>query len=150
MASAARELVLDASVGIKWHLVDEEDSELAREVLRAYLVEELDLVAPEHIHYEVFNALTVASRRQRQRQTQEEAVVATDEFLQLAIPTITDDALLRAARHLTYRWGCAFYDGLYLALAERLNRPLITADQKLYNLIASHPLALFMTDYRKS
>ncbi len=150
MASAADRLVLDASVAIKWQLADEDHSDLAQELLRRYRVGEVSLIAPEHIHYEVFNALTVASRLRRPRLKQQEAVVATDEFLRLAIPTVTDDALLRAARTLTYQYGCSFYDSLYLALAERLNRPLITADQKFFNLIAAHPLALLITDYRNS
>ena len=149
MAQAADELVLDASIGIKWHLADEEHSDLAQNLLRQYRTGDVGLVAPAHIHYEVFNALLVASLLRRPRLTPEDAIAATDEFLRLAIPTVTDDALLRAARALVYRWGCAFYDGLYLALAERLNRRLITADRKLYTLVSTHPLVLWITDYRK-
>ncbi len=145
MASATNQLVLDASLGVKWNLADEDHSDLAQDLLRQYRAGEVGLIAPEHIHYEVFNALTVASRRRRL--TQEEAVVATDEFLRLLIPTVADAALLRAARTLAYRWGCAFYDGLYLALAERLNIRLITADRKFHTLIASHPLVLWITGY---
>ncbi len=136
MTSTADQLVLDASVGIKWYFADEEDNSLAREILRAYLADELGLVAPTHIHYEVFNALMVASRLRMPRLTQDDAIQAMEEFLRLAIPTITDDALLRSARTVAFRYGCAFYDGLYLALAERLNIRLITADRKLYNLVS--------------
>jgi predicted nucleic acid-binding protein len=77
-------------------------------------------------------------------------IEATDEFLELHIPTVSDDDLLRAARALAYQYGCAFYDGLYLALADRLNLRLITADRKLYELVWTHPLVLWITDYHKS
>ena len=58
--------------------------------------------------------------------------------------------LLVAAQSLAFQYGCAFYDGLYLALAERLNLRLITADRKFYDLVSVHPLVLWITDYRKS
>jgi predicted nucleic acid-binding protein len=147
MASAGDRLVLDASIAFKWHLADEEHTDLAQALLVTYLTGDVGLVAPTHIHYEVFNALMVASRLRTPRLSQQAAIEATEEFLELRIPTITDDDLLRAARSVAYEYGCAFYDGLYLALAERLNLPLITADRKCYDLIASHPLALWITDY---
>jgi predicted nucleic acid-binding protein len=147
MAQAIDELVLDASVGIMWHLADEEHSDLAQELLLRYRSGAVGLVAPAHVHYEVFNALMVASRLRRPRRTAQSAIDATDEFLRLAIPTVNDDALLRAARAVAFHWGCAFYDGLYVALAERLSLRLITADRKLHTLLATHPLVLWITDY---
>src|SRR5579883_2636948 len=98
MVQAVDELVLDASVGIKWHLADEEHSDQAQELLRRYRAGTLGMIAPTHLNYEVFNALTVASRLQRPRLTEASAIAATDEFLRLGIPTLTDEALLRAAR----------------------------------------------------
>ncbi len=150
MASAADRLVLDASIGIKWHLTDEEDSDLAQDLIFRYRTGAVGLVAPEHIRYEVFNALMVASRQRRPRLTVQSAIEATDEFLALQIPTVSDDDLLLAARAVAYQYGIAFYDGLYLALAERLNLRLITADRKLYNLVASNSLILWITDYHMS
>ncbi len=150
MAPDANRLVLDASVGVKWLLADEEDSGLAQDLLRQFRLGDVGLVAPAHIRYEVFNALMVASRLRRPRLTPQAGIEATDEFLGLRIPTVSDDDLLLAARALAYQYGCAFYDGLYLTLAERLNLRLITADRKLNNLVASHPLILWITDYHKS
>src|SRR3954466_9149080 len=100
MASAANELVLDASLAIKWHLSDEEHSDFAQELLRRYRIGVVGLVAPAHIRYEVFNALMVASRLRRPRLTPQDAIAATEDFLSLVIPTISDDDLLRAARAL--------------------------------------------------
>jgi predicted nucleic acid-binding protein len=122
MVQAVDELVLDASIGIKWHLADEEHSDLAQELLRRYRLGAVGLVAPAHIHYEVFNALLVASRLRRPRLAPQDAIAATEEFLLLAVPTVSDTALLRAARALAYRWQCAFYDGLV--------RPVIGCSQR--------------------
>jgi predicted nucleic acid-binding protein len=145
MAEAADQLVLDASIAVAWHLKDEDHSDLARQLLTALTGGELQFVAPEHIRYEVPNAITVAANRSRLSQA--EARLALAEFIDLEIPTVTDDALLVAAQSLAFHYGCAFYDGLYLALAERLNLRVITADRKLYNLVATHPLVLWITDY---
>ncbi len=145
MAAAANELVLDASLAVAWHLKDEEHSDLARRFLTAFVAGELTFVAPQHIRYEVPNAITVAAYRARLSQA--EARLTLAEFLGLDIPTVTDTALVVAAQDLAFHYGCALYDGLYLALAERIDRRLITADRKLFNLVSSHPLVVWLTDY---
>jgi predicted nucleic acid-binding protein len=139
MAEAADQLVIDASIAVAWHLKDEEHSDLARQLLHELAAGELQFVAPEHIRYEVPNAITVAAQH-RSRLSQAEAQLAVAEFIDLDIPTVTDDALLVAAQSLAFQYGCASYDGLYLALTERLNLRLITADRKFYVLVSTHPL----------
>lgn len=147
MAAAIDELVLDASLAVAWHLKDEEHSDLARQFLPALVAGELKFVAPQHIRYEVPNAITVAAFRSRLSRA--EARLALAEFHGLDIPTVTDAALVVAAQGLAFQYGCALYDGLYLALAERLNLRLITADRKLYNTVSTHPLVVWITAYRK-
>ncbi len=149
MAAATNQLVLDASIAVAWHLRDEEHSNRAHQLLDSLIAGELRLVAPQHIHYEVSNAITVAAQRREPRLSREEARLGLVEFLKLDIPTVSDDALLSTAQSVAFQYGCAFYDGLYLALAERLDIPLITADRKLYLLVSTHPLVLWIADYRE-
>ena len=58
-------LVVDASVVVKWHLRDEEFVDLALRVLQDYQDGRIDLLAPDHVRYEVPNAIRVAVSRSR-------------------------------------------------------------------------------------
>ncbi len=139
MTQASEALVLDASVAVKWHLVDEEYAEQAIRLLTAFEDGRLSFVAPEHIRYEVPSAITAATRGRQPRLTEEQGREAINEFLALGIRLVGDDELVRAAYPLAHRHGCAFYDGLYLALAERLQFPFLTADQKLFDRVGHLP-----------
>ncbi|MBW1669419.1 MAG: type II toxin-antitoxin system VapC family toxin, partial [Deltaproteobacteria bacterium] len=54
--SGVEKAVVDASVVVKW-FVEEEGSEEALAIRRRYIEEEVEIVAPELIHFEVLNAL---------------------------------------------------------------------------------------------
>ncbi|MHB8574910.1 MAG: type II toxin-antitoxin system VapC family toxin [Dehalococcoidia bacterium] len=132
MTPANDAAVLDASVASKWYLPDERDIEQARQALDAFDHGHVAFIAPQHIEYEVVSAITVASRGAAKRITDAEAELSIARFLALGIPTVADDDLLMAAHLVARQTGCAFYDGLYVALAQRLGLPLLTADWKLY------------------
>ena len=140
--------MLDASVAVAWHFRDEQFSQLARQILRSVIAGDIRLIAPQHLWYEVPNAITVAAQR-RSRMSEAEARLALAEFLALDIPAIADESLVLAAQDVAFQRGCAFYDALYVALAERLNLPLLTADRRLFELLAPHPLVLWIADYRE-
>jgi predicted nucleic acid-binding protein len=89
----------------------------------------------------------VATIGRNPRLTSDEGREALEEFLGLAVPTIADDNLIREAYPLVQSYGCAFYDALYLALAQRLGISFITADHKLYERIRWLPSALWLGDY---
>lgn len=136
--------VVDASVAVKWHLTDEANSDRALSLLRSFVDGEIDLVAPEHIRYEVLNAITVATRRLPARLTYARGQEAIDQFLALPIVTFSDNGLLTAAYPLAAQYGCAFDDAVYLALALRTNRPFVTADNRLYRQIRNLPLVRWL------
>jgi predicted nucleic acid-binding protein len=110
------------------------------------------LIAPLHIRYEVPSAITVATRvilrrRPQPRRTPEQAARAIADFLALGLPTVDDDALIVAAYAAAQQYGCAFYDGLYLALAERFGVRFILADERFYPLIRHLPFVVRLADY---
>lgn len=115
-----RALVVDTSVAIKW-IVEEEDSDAALALQGA------DLAAPALFRIEAANVLRSLVARQ-----QVTAAEARDLFalLQTAPVTIVDqdDALERRALELALELRHPVYDCLYLALAERIGRRLVTAD----------------------
>lgn len=65
----------------------------------------------------------------------------------MGIRTVRDSDLILAAYPLVHRYGCALYDALYLAVAQRLGARLITADHKLYRMIGDTPHVLWIGDY---
>jgi len=144
--NASRHLVLDASVAAKWHLRDEDYREEALLLQTDYREGRVLLTAPDHIRYEVPNALRVAAHRGRI--SQQEGRAATAEFLSVGVRTVRTDELILAAYDVAVQVGCAFYDGLYLALAQATNSPLVYADDALRRRLAgSFPLALWIGDY---
>lgn len=155
MAATAELVVVDASVATKWHLTDEPDSDAAVALLRRYTDGELRFIAPTHIRAEVPSAITVATRmvprgQQQPRITPTQATLYIDDFLALDLPTVDDDELVRAAHEVSREYGCAFYDGLYLALAIRFDVRFILADQRFYVLIRHIPSVVWLSDYTRS
>ncbi|MFW6132130.1 MAG: type II toxin-antitoxin system VapC family toxin, partial [Candidatus Aminicenantaceae bacterium] len=57
------QVVLDASVMLKWYLPDEKLSSDALELLDQYVSGEVEIVAPSLLEYEVVNGLVMAQKR---------------------------------------------------------------------------------------
>jgi predicted nucleic acid-binding protein len=139
--------VVDASVATKWHLSDEADADRAHALLTRFLRGQVRLVAPQHIRSEVPSAITVATCGRTPRLTTDAGAAAIDEFLGLPLRTIDNDQLVRAAYATAHEFGCAFYDGLYLALAQRLGVRFILADDRFHRLIRHLPFVIWLGDY---
>lgn len=138
--------IVDASVAVKWYLRDEDDVVAADALLTDFREDRIQLVAPEHIRYEVPSAFRNAMRTNRL--TPEQARRAIAGFLAWPITTVRDDDLILAACDQAVRFGCSFYDGLYLALAESTQHQYVYDDMRLRNALGTRfPLALWLTDY---
>ena len=146
MASAVPRLVVDASVAAKWYLLDEDYADQAGALLNQFRQGAIGLVAPQQIRYEVPSAITVATRGRAPRLTLEQGRRAIEEFLALDLETIRGDEVVRLAYDLVHEYGCAFYDALYLALAQDLGVPFITADGRLYRRVRAIPTVLWIGD----
>lgn len=140
-------LVVDASVATKWHLTDEADTDKARLLLTRFAQGKAELVAPDYIRYEVPSAITVATQGRQPRLTQQQGQEAIEEFLSLQIRTLDSNELILAAYPLAHQYGCAFYDALYVSLANKLSLPFITADRRLYRRIHHLPSIIWIGDY---
>ncbi|MFD2741141.1 type II toxin-antitoxin system VapC family toxin [Sulfitobacter aestuarii] len=126
--TAGESFVVDTSVAIKW-IVDEEDSD------KAELLQGADMVAPALFRIEAGNVLrTLAAKH----------ILANDRaidlflFLQTAPVTIidADELLERRALDLALTLKHPIYDCVYLALAERMDRRLITADRRFIKTLS--------------
>lgn len=147
MASPARAVVVDASVVAKWHLKDEDYAAESVLLLTQFGQGRVELIAPTHINYEVASAITVATVGQNPRLSQTEGREAIEEFLSLGIQTVADPELVLEAYPLVHHYGCALYDALYLALAQRLQIPLVNADRRLHQRIGQLPEVIWIGDY---
>jgi predicted nucleic acid-binding protein len=121
-------IVVDVSLALKWVLV-EADSESALRVLTSGV----DVHAPDFLLVEAANVLWKKSRR-GQLGGDAHAVLAT--LREAPIALHVDLNLLDRALELGLQTGRTVYDCLYLALAERLDTVVVTADERFVNALS--------------
>lgn len=130
--------VVDASVVVDWIRPGAEADGLPLEVLRRLLATRARLSAPRLLSVEVGNALLSGVRRRRWSGAE-----ADESFALLSgVPIHHSDtaADLDAAWHLSRRYDeHPLHDMVYVALAQRLGEPLITADDRLLRRLIGHP-----------
>jgi predicted nucleic acid-binding protein len=122
--------VLDASVGLKT-VLPEADSAKAVALLRDFLNQVHELIAPDTYLVECAHALTRAERRGliQPPDGQKKFTLISDTCPDL-FPHIP---LLARAFEISSTMHHGVYDCLYLALAEQEQCELVTADQRLIN-----------------
>jgi predicted nucleic acid-binding protein len=127
------QIVVDASISLKWALNDEEAVASAVALRDAALRGQFEMIAPSLWVYEVTNGLLTASRMRRLNP--EQGLQALAWMLTLGIRFAdppAEDIFTQAVR-----FSMAAYDAAYLALAEVLDVSLWTGDRHFYNKI--HP-----------
>ena len=126
-------LVIDASVVLKWYLLDEEYGQQALSILEQYVAGNLTLLAPTILPYEVLNALLVAERRQRI--DEEVTEKAFSGFLELEINLLDPFSHYPHILSLVRSFQGSIYDASYLSLAEKNRVNFVTGDKRLYNAV---------------
>ena len=115
--------VVDASVVAKW-IAPETDSPLAEALL------DDELIVPDLLFAEVGNILWKKQLRGEMDATA--AQVGARWLLQVPMQVHDSASLLIDALGLALQLQHPAYDCFYLALAQRIDAPLITADQRLH------------------
>lgn len=132
MTKNSSTLCLDASVILQVLLQSKEDA--VQSLWAFWHAENYKMVAPTLLYYEITNALY--QQEKYALRPPEFVSDALDFVFSLPIQLIGDAALHQRARELAVKYKLpATYDAHYLALAERLNIELWTADARLYNAV---------------
>ncbi|HEV7488621.1 MAG TPA: type II toxin-antitoxin system VapC family toxin [Thermoanaerobaculia bacterium] len=116
--------VVDASVIIKWY-VPEGDYEAARAMRTA----ETALAAPDLLFAETANIVWKLVRRCEM--TSSRGIEIIEEIVAAPFITVSNQSLAQDALDLAIATGLSAYDASYVALAIRIDKILITADEKL-------------------
>ena len=125
-------LVVDASFAVKW-ILEEEYTAQAISALAEWHSHHTDVFAPTWFLFEITNVLY--QRIRRGELTSDEALRLISESRQAGVQLIDYDEVLHArALELAHQFNLnAAYDAHYLALAERIDCELWTADERLWN-----------------
>ena len=129
-------IVVDTSVLIKW--IKSRDEELvpeARKLLEQIEKRSLQVVVPALLLYEIGNILLLKTRLDS-----EELALALAQVWALPFTVVGPEAdLLRRTARLGRELNLTFYDASFIALAEQLDCPFVTADRKLYGRVQQLP-----------
>lgn len=130
----ATNIIVDASIIIKWLLPDEEDT-VALKIKQDFEEKLLTISVPHIIYYEIGNVLKTAIIRNRIKR--DEAKKLYRAFIDLEFITYAMKDLLSLALIKSLENDISFYDASYIALSEYLQIKFLTADQKLLNKVKS-------------
>lgn len=131
--------VLDASVAAKWFTRQEEaDWEKALALRELHRTQRCRLVMPEFGLLEILNAVRYSSRAE---EGDAAAALMSLRDLQLQMEPLDWD-LARRAITIAWRYRVTLYDAAYVALAEHLGFPFLTADEVLSKQMKGHRLVI--------
>ena len=141
------EVVPDASVVAKWFLPHEQGSAHAHTILAAAETANLRFAAPDQMRTEVVRVLQLAVRERLY--SADEGLARVHAFIDLPVTYLPNELLLEEAFALSCEYRIAFYDSLYLALAQLIDVPFVTADLRFMNLARqrSLPLTVWYEDF---
>jgi predicted nucleic acid-binding protein len=129
----AHDIVVDASVALKWQFKDEDETEQAVAMLQDYEAGRIGFIVPWLFYFEIANAVHIAVLRKRIAEEDGKHVIQD----MLAIPlTVTASVELVADSYKFARNNSiSFYDAVYLSLAEGKHTLLYTGDKKFFNSV---------------
>ena len=127
------QVVIDASVVLKWYLDDEELGTKAINILTHYVSGDINIIAPSLLEYEVMNGLKIAQKRGRIDKKSLQSGI--EGFFNLEIKLYNASHFSAKALEIINSSNISLYDASYLALAENEKSPFVTADKVLYNKV---------------
>lgn len=142
-------VVVDSSLALKW-IFQEADSFLADALLNDWSRKEIIILAPTLLIYEITNALYKKLRKRDISAQRAREALREIELLGIAFDFTTHFELSVRAVELSNQYSLpATYDAHFLALAEREQCELWTADTRMWNSLQGElPWVRNLNDYR--
>lgn len=129
----SQRICVDASLALKL-VLEEEDSDKAHALWASWIADELEVIAPYHLAFEVTSV--IRNHVYRREISAEAGRGAFDAIQAQGIRLIHPDTLLERAWELAGQFNRpTAYDACYLALAEIAGCEVWTADRRLYNAV---------------
>ena len=124
-----RDFVVDASVAIKLFVVESDSPIVHRFFTRSVETPPTRFYVPDLFFVECTNILWKYTRRYNYPVQNAQQDVVTLRALDFRVISTTD--LIVPALSLALKFDITAYDAVYVALAQKLNIPLVTADERL-------------------
>lgn len=135
--------VVDASVAVKWFVKErEQDRAEAFALRRRHIEGKSRMIVPELFLLEVPNAIKAGRRASEEELAR---VLETLHDMDLQVERHSWD-VLRKANAIAWAYNLSWYDGVYVAVAEVLGYPLVTADDALMRKMRGHSIVLRLKD----
>ncbi len=122
----AKNIVLDASVIVKW-FIDENDSDKAEIIKEQFINEKINIIIPSLLYYEVLNTLKYSKLFNIDELNLVGESIENYGFKAVVIK----DEIREKMVEIAIKHDISIYDASYIALAEKFNTQLITADEKI-------------------
>lgn len=131
--------VLDASVVVKWFLHHQEaDRDKALALRDLHISGRSKIHIPQLAFLEVLNAI-----RFNAKADEEDGETALEVLHDLNLESKDTDAdILRKTNAIAWAYKITIYDALYVALAEQIGYPLITADEAMVKKLKGHSIVV--------
>ena len=144
-------VVVDANLAVKW-VLNEADSNIAMALLDEWNQSDFIMIAPALLTYEVTNALFQNIRKGLLNLTQAKNALEQALSLGIELEFLEEAGLSEQALELAQKYNLpATYDAHYLALAEREDCDLWTADTKLWKAVQEKlPRVHLLANYQPS
>ncbi len=135
--------VVDASVGVKWFVREREaDREVALSFRQRHIEGSTRMIVPELFLLEVPNAIKTG-RKSTEEELAEVLTTLADLDVQVEQHT---QRVLRKTNAVAWAYNLTWYDAVYVALAETLGFPCVTADEALLRKMKGHSIVLRLKD----
>ena len=131
--------VVDASVLVKWFLHQKEaDHDRALALRNLHISGRSTIFTPQLALLEVLNAIRFSPKAK-----EEDGETALETLHDLHLETRPPEFdTLRKANAIAWAYKITIYDALYVALAEQVGYPLITADEVMIKKLIGHSIVV--------
>lgn len=131
--------VLDSSVIVKWFLHHQEaDRDKALALRDLHIAGRSKIHIPRLALLEVLNAIRFNSKAD-----EEDGAMALETLQDLHLEINSGDInVLRKTNAIAWAYKITIYDALYVALAEQIGYPLITADEVMVKKLKGHSIVV--------